>query len=112
TGRSDERTGDDASDSEALARQLVRDIARAIQLRNGDDVLVRGDLKYAVGRRVNDQRAGSQVLRAELVDDLRTRCSLVAEYASSGLARERVQEIAGETVRKDWKRALQEDPHH
>ena len=62
-GRADERPRDDAADAEALAHELVRDLARAVQLRHGHDRLVRGDLKHAVGRRVDDQRAGPHVLR-------------------------------------------------
>ena len=43
-GRTDERPGNDAPHAEALAHELVRDLARAVQLRHGHDRLVRGDL--------------------------------------------------------------------
>ena len=87
--RADERPRDDAADAEPLADELVRDLTGAIQLGHRDDVFVRGDLEHAVGRRVDDERAGPHVLRAELVDDLRARRGLVAEDAASRAARER-----------------------
>src|SRR5258707_6075893 len=43
----------------SLAHQPVRDFACAIQLWKRHDLLVRGNLKHAVGRRVDDERASA-----------------------------------------------------
>ena len=91
-GRADERARDDAADAESLADQPVGDLAGAIELGHRHDVFVRGDLEHAVGRRVDDERAGPQVLGAELVDDRRAGRRLVAEHAAAGQARELVDD--------------------
>ena len=82
-GRADERPRDHPADAEAEPDQLEGDLADAIQLGHRDDVFVRGDLKHAVGRRVDDRPAGAHVLGAELVDDRRAGRGLVAERAAA-----------------------------
>ena len=99
-GRADERPRDDAADAEPLADQLVGDLAGAIQLGDRHDLFVRGDLEDAVGRRVDDQRAGAHVLGAELVDDLGAGRGLVAEHAAAGAARELGDDLRRKPVRE------------
>ena len=53
-----------------------------VQLVEWDDPFVRGDLNHRVGRRVEDQVAGRQLLRAELLDDRGPRRGLVAAEAA------------------------------
>ena len=84
--RADERARDHAADAQPFANELVGDLAVAIELANRHDVLVRRDLEDAVGRRVDDRRAGPHVLGSELVDDLRPGSGLVAEHAAPGPA--------------------------
>ena len=86
--RADERPRDDAADAEPIADELEGDLAAAIQLRDRHDVFVRGNLKHAVGRRVDDRRAGAHVLRAELVDDRRAGRRLVARTPPADAALE------------------------
>ena len=47
------------------ADQIERDLADAVVLRDRNDIFMRGDLKHAVGRRVDDRLAGPHVFRAE-----------------------------------------------
>ena len=111
-GRADERPRDHAADAEPLADEPVGDLAVAIQLRDRHDVFVRGNLKHAVGRRVDDQRAGAHVLGAELVDDRGARRRLVAEHAAAGQARELRDDLRREAVGKRRERAVEHDAHH
>ena len=46
---------------------LSRRLADPVQLGQRDHVLVRGDLQHRIGRRVQDQIAGGDVLGAQLV---------------------------------------------
>jgi len=48
TEHGDERPGDHAAHAEAPADQIECHVADAVELVDGDDVLVRGDLKHAV----------------------------------------------------------------
>ena len=80
----DERTRDDAADAKAFANKLVGRFARAIQLGDRHDLLVRGNLEYAVRRRVDDPRAGAHVFGTEVVDDLRPGCGDIADDAATG----------------------------
>ena len=69
-GRADERTRDDAPDTKSPARQVEGNLADAVQLRDGNHVLMGGDLKDAVGGRVDNRLARPDVLLTEPVDDL------------------------------------------
>ena len=63
-GLAGERPGDDAADG-VLARMISRAVAHAAcSSASLDHVLVRGDLQHGVRGRVDDQRAGAQVLGA------------------------------------------------
>ena len=72
-----------AAEADALHEHLVGDLALPVQFGDGDDVLVRGDLEHAVGRRVDDRRPGPHVLGPEFLDDHRARGHGVAR-ASCG----------------------------
>jgi hypothetical protein len=67
----DKRASDDTADAEALSDQAKGDLARAVQLVDRHDVLVGGNLKHAVGRRIHNERTRTHVLGAKLVDDRR-----------------------------------------
>src|SRR6185436_2385379 len=81
--RADRRPRDDAADAHAAADEIERDLADAVLLGDGDDVLVRGDLKDAVGRRVDNRLARPYVLRPEAIDDLSARGHDVAERGAA-----------------------------
>ena len=68
---SHERARDDAPKSVPRNREIEGDRADAVLLFDRNDVLMRGDLKHAVGRRIDDGLAGAHVLRAEILDNLR-----------------------------------------
>ena len=68
-GRPHERSRDDSSDTHRRD-ELERNLADPIELADRDDVLVRSDLKHAVGRRVDDRPAGPDVFGAKPIDDL------------------------------------------
>ena len=68
--RADERPGDDPADPHPLHEHAIGDLAHAIELGHRDHILVRGNLKDAVGRRVDDGPAGPHVRLAEIVEDL------------------------------------------
>ena len=96
-GSSDERPRDDAAEAIPADRQFERDVVDAVLLVDRNHVLVRGDLKHAVGRRVDDRLARAHVLGAELVDDFRPRRGVVAKRASPDALFERVDQLRWET---------------
>jgi len=59
-------------------RGASKSVQARVPLFQQDDFFVRGDLKDAVGRGVDNRRAGAQVLLAELPDDLGPRGRIVA----------------------------------
>src|SRR5258705_994930 len=101
--RADKGPRDDAADAHAAADQIERDLADAVLLRDGDDVLVRGTLKDAVGRRVDNRLARPDVLRPKSIDDLSARGHDVAERGASDAPLELRDEIGRKTARKGRK---------
>ena len=73
---------------------------------------MRRDLEHAVSRRVDDERPGAHVLGAELVDDDRSRCRLVAEDRASRPRGKVCQHLAGKAVRKYREGDVENDSHH
>jgi hypothetical protein len=56
------------------------------------------DLQHRVGRRVDDQVAGLEVLLAEVVDDLGAAVGAVAEHPAAGAVDQLVEDVAGEAL--------------
>ena len=98
-GRPDERPRDDAAHFVRAAQNVARDLADSVQLPERDHFFVRGDLEDAVGRSVDDRRAGAHVLVAEFLDDLGAGGRTVAERAASDAALELVHDFRREAVR-------------
>ena len=92
--------------------QFERDVVDAVLLFDGNDVLVRGDLKHAVGRGVDDRLARAHVFGAEVVDDFRARRGVIAKRAAADALLERVDQLLREPVREHGKRAIEHDAHH
>src|ERR1051325_6299078 len=90
--------------------QLPRDLARAVQLRKGDRVLVRGDLEDRVRRSVHDPLPGALVLLAQLGDDGGPGRRPVPDHAAPGATRELVEQLLRKAVRISEKRPLEDDP--
>ena len=65
-----ERSGDDAADPVAVA-VLAGDSAHPVELFEGYDILVCGNLKHGVGGRVEDQFAGLHMLLAQVIENHR-----------------------------------------
>ena len=78
----------------------------AVELVDRDDVLVRRDLEHAVGRRVDDRRAGAHVLRPERVDDRRAGRDDVAERLPADAPLEFRDDVAPEIRAETWETAL------
>src|SRR5207237_8200848 len=111
-GCADERPRDHPADAEPFSDNLVCDLARAIELRDWNDVFMRRDLEHAVSRRVDDERPGAHVLGAELVEDDRSRCRLVAEDRASRPRGKVCQHLACKAVRKYRKGDVETDSNH
>ena len=110
TGLALEGARDHPADGVGALQLAACHAARRVQLVDRDDVLVRGDLEHAVGRRVDDPAAGPAMLVAELLDDLRAGGGHVAEHPAAGRRREGVDHVVGKPVRERRKWALQDDP--
>ena len=92
-------------------RQLERNLAISVQLRNGNDIFMRRDLEHTVGRRVDDGLPGPDMLRSQLVDDDRTRGRLVSENPPADPGLETINQIRWKPLREDRKRAVEHEPH-
>ena len=108
-----ERPRDHAPHFVRTAQNLARRLADLVQLEQRNHFLVRRDLKHAVGRGVDDRRAGPHVLLAQLLDDLGARRRLVAERAAARCA-SRTRSITSrrKSVREQRKRLLQMNAGH
>ncbi len=111
-GLSDERPGDHACDVVLSGQDAPRLGAPVVKLLDGDDILVGCDLEDAVRRRVDDRLPGAQVFLAELLDDLRARSRIVAQYPAPDRLLERLDYLLGEAVWVGRKRALCDQPCH
>ena len=69
------------------------------------------NLKHAVGRRVDDRRAGAHVLGAEFIDDLRPGCHHVPDGRPADPAFELRDGLPRETVRERGERTIEHDAH-
>jgi hypothetical protein len=107
-----ERTRDHPADAHLLPDHVVGDLADAVLLGDRDDLFVRGDLKNAVGRGVDDRTAGAHVLGAELVDDRGPGRDRVAERRAADAPLELGDDIRGKAVRKRREGALQDHAGH
>ena len=74
-------------------------LAIAVQLLHGHNVLVRGDLKYAVRRRIHYQRARFDVFFSVIFNNFRARIRLVANDFTPRLCFEFLYNFVGEAVR-------------
>ena len=99
-----ERPRDDTADAVFAGEQFARLGADLVEFFHRDDGLVGGDLEHAVGRGVDDQRAGAGVLLAIIADDLGAGIGLVAQHLVAGFGRESVQQLLRETVREGGQR--------
>src|SRR5438094_8096573 len=66
-GRADERPRDHPADAEPFSDNLVCDLARAIELRDWNDVFMRRDLEHAVSRPVAYERPDHRRTTAPIV---------------------------------------------
>ena len=70
-GLPNERPRDDTAQAILRHREIEGDCVDSILFLYGNNVFMRGDLKHAVGRRIDDRLTRSHVLRAEVRDNLR-----------------------------------------
>ena len=70
-----------------------------IQLLYGNDGFVRGDLKYGIGRGVNDERAGAQMLFSVILQYLGAGVGAIAQHTAAGAPFECADQGLGKAVR-------------
>ena len=104
TGRAEEGTRDHAAHFMRTMQNLARCFANLVQLPKRNHFFMRGYLKNAIGRRVDDGRTGAHVLRAEFLNDLRARCGLVAERAAADARLEFAHDLGRKAVgvEREW----------
>src|SRR3954447_2032312 len=95
-GCTDERSRDHAADIEGID-QPARDRTNVIKPLQPEALLMRGNLKYAVRRRVTDRLPGLHVLVTELFDDL---CSGGVPVAQDTRKGSLLQEFLDQLLRK------------
>ena len=109
--RAAERPRDHAADGVLARHDLARGGAGRIELGGRDLVDVRGDLQHRVRRGVDDQVAGREVLRAEVVDHRGAAVGPVAQDAAAGAVDQLVEDLVREAVRVRAQRARRDDAH-
>src|SRR2546425_6635125 len=102
-----ERPRNYAAHAVRTVEQFPRDFAHPVELGDRDDVFVRGDLKHAVARGVDNWKARAHVLIAELFDDFGTRGRLVPKRLQANLPLKFRDDLARKTVRINGKRAVE-----
>ena len=99
-------TRDNSAHSVFVHKHFTRLATYVVKLSRGDDRLVGGYLKYAVGRGVENKRTRSQMLLSEIGNHLSARIGQIAQHASSAKLCEPVNDIGWESVGEGWKSAV------
>src|SRR6266571_6146540 len=107
-----ERSRNYAAHAVRTVEQFPRDFAHPVELGDGNDVFVRGDLKHAVTRCIDNWKAGAHMLIAELFDDFGTRGRLVPKRLAANLPLKFRDDLARKTVRINGKRAVEPYASH
>ena len=94
-----ERAGYDATDAMFAVQNSAGDFAIAVQFMNRYDIFMRSDLKNAVGRGVNDELSGFDMLFAVVFDNFCAGVGFVAKNFSAGFFDKFVDNILRETIR-------------
>ena len=103
----DEGPGNDAPHFVgADADFTARNVADTVQLFQRNDVVMGGNLKHAVCRRVDNGLLRTEMVRPEAFDDFRARRNFVADIAVACLCREQVHQLFGERVGKGRERVV------
>ena len=110
-GQADERPRDHAPESQSANGEVIRRVAPFVELGHRHNGLVRGDLKHAVGRGVDDRKPGRHVLGAQVIDDRGTRGHHIADRRAANARFEGLDQFRGEPLRKGRERALEHNPH-
>ena len=103
---------DDAGHAVVAGEDLAGDAAVLVELLHGHEVLVGGDLEHAVGRGVDDEVAGLELLLAIVLDDLGARVGLVAKHAAPGLALELLDDLGWKAVGVGGEALGRDDARH
>ncbi len=107
---SGERPGNYSAHFVRPVQHLAGNFAHAVQLGDRDHVFVRGNLKYAVARRVDDGKTRSNVLLAQFLDDFSSRGGLIANrFPANGAFELFDQLLRGKTVLVNRERLRQPD---
>ena len=107
-----ERAGDYAADFVRSIQQLARDFAHFVQLADGNDFFVGGDLKHAVAGSVDNRKSSAHMFFAQLLEYFRSGSRLVADGLSSDALLKFLDDFGGETVWINRKGLVQPDTRH
>ena len=94
-----ERPGDHAADRVLAGHHLARRLADRVELGLREHVDVHRELEHRVGRGVEDQLAGLQVVRPEVLDHLRAAVGPVAAEAVTGRLLEPLDDVRRKALR-------------
>jgi hypothetical protein len=106
-----ERARDHPAHGVLAGHHLTRGLARRVELRLREHVDVRRELKHRVGRRVEDDLAGLEVVRAPVLDDLGAAVGLVAAEAQAGRLLDPLDHLGREAVRIGRQRMIRDHAH-
>ena len=102
-----------SSSKPPLVENATRDLANLVKSIDRNHLFMRSDLKYRVGRSVDDRLARSYVLFAKLFDYFGARSGHIAEHAgNASLGYTLVHDRGGKSVWISRKCLLQNDAGH
>ena len=110
--RPGKRARDDTADAVGTIQNFSRDLAHAIKLLDGDYIFMRGYLKNAVARRVDDREPRRDVLDAQFLDDFCSRGRFISQRASADLALELGNDVLGKSIRIHRKCLVEPNARH
>ena len=111
-GRADEGARDHAADFVRAAQNVPGGFADFVELPERDHLFVGGHLENAVRGSVDDRRAGSHVLAAELPDDFGAGGRFVTERAAADATLEFVHDLGWEALGVEGKGTIEMDSGH
>ena len=93
-----EGTGNDTAHAVFTLKQIPSRLAMAVQLLHGHNRFMGSDLEHAVGRGVDDQLAGGDVLLAVVLDDLGAGIGQITQRAPPGSSFKLCHDLPGEAL--------------
>ena len=112
SGLAGEGASDDAADAVGSVEKAAGDFTHFVELGDGDDVFMGGDLEDAVAGSVDDGKAGADVFGAKFLKNFGSGGRLIPQCLTADLRFEGVDDFGRKAVRVDGKGLVEPDAGH